>query len=160
MCKNGGKCLTTPFGLFLKWYIGLLQAILTRFSLQDGVIAGSGKNQKTLYQRNVTNKGLLDSVIEIHKAKLTQSQVIRIQFCKLELALDNEARNNALKNVNEFYVLDLLRDKTRLTFKKIFSLSYPEYTTGISITDEPASQTIAELPGDAASKDQDSSSGK
>lgn len=76
------------------------------------------------------------------------------------LALDNEARNNALKNVNEFYVLDLLRDKTRLTFKKIFSLSYPEYTTDISITDEPASQTIAELPGEAASKDQASSSGK
>ena len=76
--NNGGKCLTTPFGLFLKRYIGLLQGILTRFSLQDGVIAGSGKNQKTLYQRNATNKDLLDSVIEIHKAKLTQSQVIRI----------------------------------------------------------------------------------
>ena len=74
------------------------------------------------------------------------------------LALDNEARNNALENVNEFYVLDLLRDKTRLAFKKIFSLSYPEYTTDISIMDEPASQTIAELPGEAASEDQVSNS--
>jgi hypothetical protein len=45
------------------------------------------------------------------------------------LALDDEARDNALKNVNEFYVLDLLRDKTKLAFKKIFSLSYPEYRT-------------------------------
>jgi hypothetical protein len=67
------------------------------------------------------------------------------------LALDNEARNNALQNVNEFYVLDLLRDKTKLTFKKIFSLSYPEYTTDISILDEPASQAAGELPGDTAS---------
>jgi hypothetical protein len=76
------------------------------------------------------------------------------------LALDNEARNNALKNVNEFYVLDLLRDKTRLTFKKFFSLSYPEYTTDISIMDEPASQTIAALPGEATSKNQASNSDK
>jgi len=76
------------------------------------------------------------------------------------LALDNEARNNALKNVNEFYVLDLLRDKTRLTFKKFFSLSYPEYTTDISIMDEPASQTIGELPGEATSKNQASNSDK
>jgi len=76
------------------------------------------------------------------------------------LAFDNEARNNALKNVNEFYVLDLLRDKTRLTFKKIFSLSYPEYTTDISIMDEPASQAFAELPPEATSKDQASNPGK
>ncbi len=67
------------------------------------------------------------------------------------LALDDEARNNALKNVNEFYVLDLLRDKTKLAFKKIFSLSYPEYTTDISITAEPASGLAGELPGEQAS---------
>jgi hypothetical protein len=76
------------------------------------------------------------------------------------LALDNEARNNALENVNEFYVLDLLRDKTRLAFKKIFSLSYPEYTTDISIMDEPASQTTPELPGVPAPEDQISNSDK
>ena len=76
------------------------------------------------------------------------------------LALDNEARNNALENVNEFYILDLLRDKTRLAFKKIFSLSYPEYTTDISIMDEPASQTTPELPGAPASEDQASNSDK
>ena len=76
------------------------------------------------------------------------------------LALDNEARNNALENVNEFYVLDLLRDKTRLAFKKIFSLSYPEYTTDISIMDEPASQTTPELPGETVSEDQASNSDK
>jgi len=63
------------------------------------------------------------------------------------LALDNEARANALKNVNEFYVLDLLRDKTKLAFKKIFSLSYPDYTTDISILAEPASGIAGELPG-------------
>lgn len=68
------------------------------------------------------------------------------------LALDDEARNNALKNVNEFYVLDMLRNKTKLTFKKIFSLSYPEYTTDISIIDEPASQTTPELPGAPAAE--------
>jgi hypothetical protein len=76
------------------------------------------------------------------------------------LALDDEARNNALKNVNEFYVLNMLRDKTKLTFKKIFSLSYPEYTTDISIMDEPASQGIAELPGETTSKNQISSPDK
>ena len=76
------------------------------------------------------------------------------------LALDNEARNNALQNVNEFYALDFLRDKTKLTFKKMFSLSYPEYTTDISIIDEPASQAAGELPGQTASEDQVSNSGK
>ncbi len=76
------------------------------------------------------------------------------------LALDNEARDNALQNVNEFYVLDLLRDKTKLTFKKIFSLSYPEYTTDISIIEDPSSQVAGELPGLKASEDQVSDSGK
>jgi hypothetical protein len=76
------------------------------------------------------------------------------------LALDNEARNNALQNVNEFYVLDLLRDKTKLTFKKIFSLSYPEYTTDISILEDPSSQAAGELPGGTASEGQVSDSGK
>ena len=37
------------------------------------------------------------------------------------LSLDDEARDNALKNVKEFYVLDLLQDKTKLAFKKINS---------------------------------------
>jgi hypothetical protein len=76
------------------------------------------------------------------------------------LALDNEARNNALQNVNEFYVLDLLRDKTKLTFKKIFSLSYPEYTTDISIMDEPASRAAGELPGGNSSEDRVADTGK
>jgi hypothetical protein len=76
------------------------------------------------------------------------------------LALDNEARNNALQNVNEFYVLDLLRDKTKLTFKKIFSLSYPEYTTDISIIEDPSSHAPGELPGLAASEGQVPDSGK
>jgi len=71
------RCLITPFGLFQKWYIGILQGILASFSLKDGVIAGSGKNQDSI-KRNATNKYLLDSVIEIHKAKLTRSQVIRM----------------------------------------------------------------------------------
>jgi len=62
------------------------------------------------------------------------------------LSLDDEARNNALKNVNEFYVLDLLRDKTKLAFKKIFSLSYPDYTTDISILAESDTGIAGELP--------------
>jgi len=48
----------------------------------------------------------------------------------------------------------------RLAFKKIFSLSYPEYTTDISFMDELASQTTAEFPGETASKDQVSNSNK
>ena len=75
------------------------------------------------------------------------------------LALDDEARNNALKNVDEFYVLDLLRDKTKLAFKKIFSLSYPEYSTDISIMAEPSSKIAGELPEGSASEN-DSDSGK
>ncbi len=57
------------------------------------------------------------------------------------LALDDEARANALNNVKEFYVLDLLRDKTRLAFKKMFALSYPDYETEIAITAEGAALT-------------------
>jgi hypothetical protein len=76
------------------------------------------------------------------------------------LALDNEARDNALQNVNEFYALDFLRDKTKLTFKKMFSLSYPEYTTDITIIEDPSSQATGELPGRTASEDQVSDSGK
>ena len=70
------------------------------------------------------------------------------------LALDDEARNNALQNVNEFYVLDLLRDKTKLAFKKIFSLSYPDYTTDISILAEPDAGIAGELPAAPDSKNQ------
>jgi len=76
------------------------------------------------------------------------------------LALDDEARNNALKNVKEFYVLDLLRDKTKLAFKKIFSLSYPEYGTDISILDEPASGIAGELPEKKACEGEVSDSDK
>jgi len=72
------------------------------------------------------------------------------------LALDDEARTNALENVNEFYVLDLLRDKTKLAFKKIFSLSYPEYSTDISIMAEPSSAIAGELPTEPATDDQTS----
>ena len=79
---------------------------------------------------------------------------------ELGLTLDEEARSNALKNVNEFYVLDLLRDKTKLAFKKIFSLSYPEYSTDISIMAESTSQIAGELPGESASEDKESKSGK
>ncbi len=76
------------------------------------------------------------------------------------LSLDDEARNNALKNVNEFYVLDLLRDKTKLAFKKIFSLSYPDYATDISILAESDGGIAGELPPGHASEDQTSNSGK
>ncbi len=68
------------------------------------------------------------------------------------LALDDEARSSALKNVNEFYVLDLLRDKTKLAFKKIFSLSYPDYSTDISIMAETTGQAGGELPAQASSQ--------
>lgn len=74
------------------------------------------------------------------------------------LALDDEARNSALKNVNEFYVLDLLRDKTKLAFKKIFSLSYPDYTTDISLLAEPDAGIAGELPPGSATENQDSTS--
>ena len=70
------------------------------------------------------------------------------------LALDDEARNNALKNVKEFYVLDLLRDKTKLAFKKIFSLSYPDYSTDISIMAEPSAGVAGQLPAEPSGDDQ------
>ena len=70
------------------------------------------------------------------------------------LALDDEARESALKNVKEFYVLDLLRDKTKLAFKKIFSLSYPDYTTDISILAELEPGIAGELPSGSNSGNQ------
>ncbi|MFC1637117.1 DUF4230 domain-containing protein [Planctomycetota bacterium] len=76
------------------------------------------------------------------------------------LSLDGEARDSALKNVNEFYVLDLLRDKTKLAFKKIFSLSYPDYTTDISILAESDAGIVGELPPGPASESPASSSEK
>jgi len=76
------------------------------------------------------------------------------------LALDDEARNNALKNVNEFYVLDLLRDKTKLAFKKIFLLSYPDYSTDISIMAESTPHIAGELPAEPDSDDRASGSEK
>ncbi len=76
------------------------------------------------------------------------------------LALDDEARDNALKNVNEFYVLDLLRDKTKLAFKKMFSLSYPDYTTDISIKELPASAPGGQASAEAGGKSEDSGADK
>jgi hypothetical protein len=76
------------------------------------------------------------------------------------LSLDEEARNNALQNVNDLYVLDLLKDKTRMAFKKIVSLSYPEYTTQISIADLPPAGTGPRLPGQTDSQNQDSNTDK
>ena len=93
----------------------------------------------------------VSNLTKIYKGTLKTSEV---------LALDNEARSNALQNVNEFYVLDLLRDKTRLTFKRVFSLSYPEYTTDISIMEGTESQSAGELTGDKASDGRSSNSGK
>ena len=74
------------------------------------------------------------------------------------LALDNEARDNALKNVNEFYVLDLLQDKTKLAFKKIFSLSYPDYSTDVLIINTNAQEEQRKLPGGSTSKNLEPSS--
>ncbi|HLB72474.1 MAG TPA: DUF4230 domain-containing protein [Sedimentisphaerales bacterium] len=62
------------------------------------------------------------------------------------LALDDEARENALSNVNDLYVLDMLQDKTRMAFKRIVSLSYPDYTTEITIAGTSASTASPQLP--------------
>lgn len=70
------------------------------------------------------------------------------------LSLDDEARNNALKNVNDLYGMDLLKDKTKMAFKKIVSLSYPEYTTEISIADLPPAAETPQLPGQTDSQNQ------
>ncbi len=121
-------------------------------------------DSKKVIQISLPNPRILSCEIynrKFYKLPLEKAESVSWKYDIIEdfssdevLALDDEARNNALKNVNEFYVLDLLRDKTKLTFKKIFSLSYPEYTTDISIMDEPVSQTTAELPGETASKGQ------
>ena len=71
------------------------------------------------------------------------------------LSLDDEARNNALKNVEDFYLLDLLQDKTKLAFKKIFSLSYPEYTTDIKIAAAASPKIKGELPEKASEEKSD-----
>jgi len=71
------------------------------------------------------------------------------------LSLDDEARNSALKNVEEFYILDLLQDKTKLAFKKIFSLSYPEYTTDIKISEGAGPGIKGELPAKASEEKSD-----
>ena len=69
------------------------------------------------------------------------------------LALDDEARENALSNVNDLYALDMLQDKTRMAFKRIVSLSYPDYTTDISIADASTTQKPPELPAAESTAD-------
>ena len=76
------------------------------------------------------------------------------------LSLDEEARTNALQNVNDLYVLDLLKDKTKMAFKRIVSLSYPDYATEISIAAESASRIAGKLPGESASQDPAGESGR
>lgn len=76
------------------------------------------------------------------------------------LSLDEEARNNALQNVNDLYVLDLLKDKTKMAFKRIVSLSYPDYATEISIAADSASAIAGTLTGKSASQGGNSESGK
>lgn len=76
------------------------------------------------------------------------------------LSLDEEARNNALQNVNDLYVLDLLKDKTKMAFKRIVSLSYPDYTTEISIAADSTSGIAGALPGTSASEGHSTESGK
>ena len=76
------------------------------------------------------------------------------------LSLDEEARDNALQNVNDLYVLDLLKDKTKMAFKRIISLSYPDYATEISIAAESASGIAGALPGKSAPEGRSAESGK
>jgi len=76
------------------------------------------------------------------------------------LSLDEEARSNAMQNVNDLYVLDLLKDKTKMAFKKIVSLSYPEYKTEISIADLPANDKGPELSRGTDSHGKDSNDDK
>jgi hypothetical protein len=67
------------------------------------------------------------------------------------LALDDEARDNAMNNVNDLDVLDLLQGKTKMAFKRIVSLSYPGYKTEIAIADNSLPQQQAQLPGGSES---------
>jgi hypothetical protein len=76
------------------------------------------------------------------------------------LSLDEEARSNAMQNVNDLYVLDLLKDKTKMAFKKIVSLSHPEYKTEISIADLPANDKKPQLSGGTDSHGKDSNDDK
>jgi hypothetical protein len=97
---------------------------------------------------------------KFHKLPLEKAENIPWKYDIIEdfssdevLALDDEARDNALSNVNDLYVLDMLQDKTRMAFKRIVSLSYPDYTTEISIAETGASATLPQLPPAPAEKD-------
>ena len=50
------------------------------------------------------------------------------------LTLDNEARASALENVNQSHVLELLQNRTRDAFEKIFAISYPDYRAEVLIS--------------------------
>jgi len=72
------------------------------------------------------------------------------------LALDEEAKNDAIKNVNELYVLDEHQYRIKFGLKKFVDLSFPGYTTEISITDLPTGKTAPELPSESGSQNQSS----
>jgi len=98
---------------------------------------------------------------KFYKLPLEKAENVRWKIDLIEdfssdevLALDGEARKNALESVNEFFVLDLLEDKTKLAFKKIFSLSYPDYSTEVLIADKTAAEATPKLPKEAGSQEQ------
>ena len=98
---------------------------------------------------------------KFYKLPLEKAENVRWKIDLIEdfssdevLSLDGEARKNALESVNEFFVLDLLEDKTKLAFKKIFSLSYPDYSTEVLIADKTAAEATPKLPKEAGSQEQ------
>jgi len=73
---------------------------------------------------------------KFYKLPLEKAENVPWKYDIIEdFSSDEVLGENAMTNVNDLYVLDLLQDKTRMAFKRIVSLSYPDYTTEISIAD-------------------------
>ena len=92
----------------------------------------------------------IQAIAELAVLEYITEGVAEIKEKKASLITVRWKRGLLRYNVKEFYVLDLLQDKTKLAFKKIFSLSYPEYTTDIAITGEAAPETTRELPAESS----------
>lgn len=155
----------------VRWKIGLLRYTA---KLKIGFNIKQAKYQMDPSQKIIR--------IELPRPEITGCEIYNRKFYKLPLekaenvpwkvdiledfssdevlSLDEEARNDAIEKVNELYVLDLLQDRIRLGLKKFVALSYPEYTTQISIADLPAGGKSPELPGQSDAQNQVSNNDK
>ena len=133
------------FRLMAFWSLPGLMSTMTRTRVLSAMALGASSLDEALFR---SGQHATSPIVQRLALFVDHLRVARQRATDLEvLALDDEARENALSNVNDLYVLDMLQDKTRMAFKRIVSLSYPDYSTEIAIANiSTTPQGQAQLP--------------